>query len=99
MISLLAYRPGMPAAFDVVTTIQSLVIVILGIGIGMSMSVGCRNRPRRFLAGLPLGTSVALLHYLGQFGYRIPSSIVWDLPLAIGSCLTGLMLFGLGIMV
>ncbi|WP_299654944.1 EAL domain-containing protein [uncultured Jannaschia sp.] len=97
MVALLAYRPGLPAAFDVLTTIQSLVLVIAGIGLSMSLVVGRRDRRRRVFAGVLLGLSVALLHYVGQAGYRISGTFRWDLSLAAGTASLGITLFAVAL--
>ena len=97
MAALLAYRPGLPAAFDVLTTIQSLVAVIAGIALSMSLVVGRHDRRRRIFAGVVLGLSVALLHYVGQTGYRISGTFRWDLSLAFGSAGLGIALFALAL--
>ncbi len=96
-MALLAYRPGLPAAFDVLTTIQSLVAVIAVIALSMDLVVGRRDRRRRVFAGVLLGLSVALLHYVGQTGYRISGTFRWDLSLAFGSAGLGITLFALAL--
>lgn len=94
MIALLAYEPGVPAAFDLVLTALSLVLVVVGIGLSLSRAIGTRDLRRRFSSGLLLGLSVTVLHYLGQFSYRVTGTISWDVPLAAGSIGISLVMFG-----
>lgn len=99
MVALLAYRPKVPAAFDLPLTALSLLAVIVGIGLSMSRMIGSRDRRRQFSSGVFLGLSVTVLHYVGQFSYRVVGTISWDVPLAAGSIGTGLLLFGIAMVV
>ena len=97
MVALFAYRPGLPAAFDVLTTIQSLFAVIAGIALSMSLVVGRRDRRRRVFAGVLLGFSIALQHYVGQADYRISGTFRWDLSLAACTASLGIALFAVAL--
>lgn len=99
MVALLAYRPGIPAAFDIPLTALSLLAVIVGIGLSMSRMIGSRDRRRRFSTGVCLGLSVAVLHYVGQYSYRVVGTISWDLPLVAGSITMGLLMSGAAMVV
>ncbi|WP_375262578.1 EAL domain-containing protein [Palleronia sp.] len=96
MIALLAYRPGLPAVFDVPLTALSLLIVTAGIALSMTYTIASRDRRRRFISGILLGVSVAVLHYLGQFSYKVAATVFWDLPLVFGSIGASLLMFGAG---
>ncbi len=98
MIALLAFDPGMAAGFEPIMTALSLLTGIGGIGLGMALAVGRRHRLRRLAAGLILGLGIAALHYLGQASYRVTGQVAWDMSLVAGSCLMGLTLFGLALM-
>lgn len=98
MIALLAFEPGMEAGFEPIMTALSLMVAIGGIGLGMALVVGRRDRFRRLAAGLILGLGIAALHYLGQASYRVTGQISWDMLLVAGSCLVGLTLFSLALM-
>lgn len=65
-IVLLAFKPGMPAAFDPTLTGISLACAILGIGAGVSISLRVRSRSSQFVAGLVVGSGVTALHYVGH---------------------------------
>ena len=97
MIALLAFDPGMAAGFEPIMTALSLLIAIGGIGLGMALAVGRRHRLRRLAAGLILGLGIAALHYLGQASYRVTGQVAWDMSLVAVSCLIGLALFGLAL--
>ncbi|GAA0269728.1 putative signaling protein [Methylorubrum aminovorans] len=97
MIALLAFDPGMAAGFEPIMTTLSLLAGIGGIGLGMVLVVGRRHRLRRLAAGLILGLGITALHYLGQASYRVTGQVAWDMSLVAGSCLMGLALFGLAL--
>ena len=97
-IVLLAFKPGMPAAFEPVLTAVSLVSAIAGIGTGVSVSIRARRRSLHFVAGLILGTGIAALHYVGQSAYLVQGSVTWDLRLVALSVIVGLPVSGVAMM-
>ncbi|OLP58851.1 diguanylate cyclase [Xaviernesmea oryzae] len=97
MIGLLAFRPGMLSGFDPLLTVLSLVLAVVGIGISIGSIIGRRNRRRRMVAGVFLGLSIALLHYFGQYAYKVTGHISWDYSLVAQSLIFSLPLFGVGL--
>ncbi|MGI4745661.1 MAG: bifunctional diguanylate cyclase/phosphodiesterase [Janthinobacterium lividum] len=97
-IILLAYKPGMVAAFDPMLTAASLFCVIAGIGAGMTLAFGTRSKVRRFVAGLIVGLGIVLLHYVGQAAYLVQGTVSWDLWLVVPSILISLPLSGLALL-
>lgn len=94
-IILLAFQPGMPAAFEPVLTAVSLLCAIGGIGIGVSISIRTRRRGLHFAAGLIVGLGVAMLHYIGQAAYLVQGTVSWDLWLVVPSIVASLPISGL----
>ena len=97
-IVLLAFKPGMPAAFEPLLTAASLACAIVGIGAGIILSLQGRRRRRRsqqFVAGLVVGVGITCLHYVGQAAYAVRGVVVWDLPLVLASVALALPLSGL----
>jgi diguanylate cyclase (GGDEF)-like protein len=94
-IVLLAFKPGMPAAFEPMLTAASLLSAIVGIGAGVSISIRTRQRNLHFLAGLIVGLGVAMLHYIGQAAYLVKGTVSWDLWLVVPSILASLPISGL----
>ncbi|MES3097715.1 bifunctional diguanylate cyclase/phosphodiesterase [Sphingomonas aerolata] len=78
-IVLLAFKPGMPAAFDPMLTSISLACAISGIGAGVSISLRVRRRSLHFVAGLVVGLGVTTLHYVGQSAYLVQGSVTWNM--------------------
>ena len=98
-IILLAFRPGMPAAFEPFLTAISLAAAILGIGAGVAISMRSRRRrSRQFLAGIVVGLAVTVLHYVGQAAYIVQGSIHWNMPLVLASIVVSLPISGVSLM-
>lgn len=97
-IVLLAFKPGMVAAFDPVLTAISLLCAIIGIGAGMTLVLGKPSKARRFVAGLIVGLGVVSLHYVGQAAYLVQGTVSWNLWLVVPSILISLPISGLALM-
>ncbi len=97
-IVLLAFRPGMSAAFDPALTAVSLICAIVGIGTGVMVAIGSRSPYLRFGAGLIVGIGIAALHYVGQAAYLVQGTVAWNLGLVVPSILISLPISGLAIM-
>ena len=97
-IVLLAFKPGMPAAFEPLLTTLSLACAIVGIGCGVSLSIRSRRPKVHFLAGQIVGIGVALLHYVGQAAYLVQGTVSWNLWLVVPSILISLPLSGSALM-
>lgn len=98
-IVLLAFKPGMPAAFEPVLTALSLLCAIIGIGIGVAISIQVRRRWQQFMAGMIVGVGVATLHYVGQAAYLVQGEVVWNLALVLPSVLVSLPISGFALVV
>ena len=96
-IVLLAFKPGMPAAFEPVLTAVSLGCAVLGIGTGVFISMRGRRWQRQFAAGLVVGVGIAALHYIGQAAYLVRGSVSWDVGLVIFSIVLSLPVSGLAV--
>jgi diguanylate cyclase (GGDEF)-like protein len=97
-IVLLAYEPGMPAAFEPALTALSLTCAIVGIGAGVSFSLRARRQWQRFVAGLIVGVGVAALHYIGQAAYLVQGTVAWDMELVVTSIIISLPVSGAAMM-
>jgi diguanylate cyclase (GGDEF)-like protein len=93
-IVLLAFKPGMPAAFEPALTALSLTCAIVGIGAGVSISIRARRHWQHFIAGLIVGVGVATLHYVGQAAYLVQGTVAWNLNLVLPSVILSLPVSG-----
>ena len=97
-IVILAFKPGMIAAFNPVLTATSLICAIIGIGTGVTLTLGTRSKVRRFVAGVIVGLGIVLLHYVGQAAYLVQGSVSWNLWLVVPSILISLPISGLALL-
>ncbi|WP_277925939.1 bifunctional diguanylate cyclase/phosphodiesterase [Sphingomonas lacusdianchii] len=94
-IVLLGFRPGMPAAFAPIQTAISLTAAIIGIGLGIALSLRSRRRRwRQFCAGMVIGATIAVLHYVGQSAYLVPGEVHWDITLVAFSVVASILIAG-----
>ena len=93
-IVLLAFQPGMPAAFDPMLTGISLACAIVGIGAGVAISLRVRGRSLHFVAGLVVGLGVTTLHYVGQSAYLVQGTVTWNMWLVALSIVISLPISG-----
>ncbi len=80
-VGMLAFEMGMPAAYDLSTTLLSLLIAI-GVT-GAAFAFVCRRtaRVRDVLVGGPLmGVGVAAMHYTGMEAMRVPGNLAYSVP-------------------
>lgn len=97
-IVLLAFKPGMPAAFEPVLTAISLTCAIVAIGAGVLISLRGRKCWKHFVAGLIVGVGVTALHYIGQAAYLVQGTVTWNLGLVIPSIIVSLPLSGFAVL-
>ncbi|MBP0614685.1 putative bifunctional diguanylate cyclase/phosphodiesterase [Jiella mangrovi] len=77
-IAMLGYDPPAAATFDPQLTIISILIAILGTGIGFYLSAMRRKGMAWLLGGSTIGLSIAAMHYVGMFAYRVDGIVTWN---------------------
>ena len=78
-VAMLAYRPYLPIAYDIATTVAS--VVIAGFGALLSLVVWrlpCSHPLGVLAGGALLGLSIAGMHYAGVAAMRLPGSMALD---------------------
>ena len=93
MVALLAYQPGVLAAFEPVLLALSLLIVVAGLALSMSLVMGRKERRHRVYAGVLIALSIAALHYIGQASYLVTGQVHWDPGFVTGSIAFSLPIF------
>ena len=63
-IAMLAFRPGVAAAFDPVLTATSLIVAVTGIGAGIALSIKTTRVLDRAGAGAVIGAGTSAMHYV-----------------------------------
>jgi NO-binding membrane sensor protein with MHYT domain len=81
-IGMLALRMDVGSSYSVPETITSLALAVIATAGSVALAA---SRPdslgRLLLAGVLLGLSVVVMHYLGMFGLKIYGFISWDMAL------------------
>ena len=86
-IAMLAFSPGMPAAYNVELTVLSLIVAIAITGLGLAIAI--QKRWSAALGGGLLGGGIAAMHYIGMAAFEVPGRIDWDASLVRTSILLG----------
>jgi methyl-accepting chemotaxis protein len=89
---MLAYRPGMPVAYDINLTIVSLLAAGVITAIGLVVAVFTPRRWGAPIGGGIIGGGVAAMHYLGMEALQLPGHVHWDLALVAASIVLGMVL-------
>jgi PAS domain S-box-containing protein len=85
-VGMLAFQMGMPAAYDLGTTVASLVLAIATTGAAFSWVSRPGAGPRDVLVSGPLmGVGVASMHYTGMAAMRVPGNLAYSLPVVAAS--------------
>ncbi|MGU3667238.1 MHYT domain-containing protein [Methylobacterium sp. A49B] len=85
-VGMLAFEMGMPAAYDLRTTVASLVLAIAATGAAFSWVSRPGAGPRDVLISGPLmGVGVAGMHYTGMAAMRVPGNLAYSLPVVAAS--------------
>lgn len=86
-IAMLGYRPDVPATFEPVLTIISLLVAIVGSAAGLLLASSNHHRSLRALGGAVVGLAFIVMHYMGTFAYRVEGLVEWNQSLVVASIL------------
>ena len=92
-ISVLAFDPGFPIAYDIVLTALSLVVAIAVITVGFAWALYGRHGWSAAMGGAVVGVGIASMHFVGMAGLRIPGTVIWSADLLVASIVLGI-IFG-----
>ena len=96
-ISMLAYQPGVPVAFDVVLTVLSLLCASVLVATGIAITVLLPLAPGVPFGGIVIGLAIGSMHYLGMSALEVPGRLTWSLDLVAASIVLGVT-FGIAAM-
>ena len=91
-VAMLAYRPGYPRAYEPVATLGSLLLAIVGTA---GATVILKHAPIRrayIAAGIVLGSTISIMHYIGMSGYLVPGDLRFDPVTVVASVLLSVIL-------
>ena len=78
-VGMLALNMDVGSSYSMLETIVSLAVVVLASAASVSFATRSpENLPRLLGAGVMLGMSVVVMHYLGMFGLKFEGYIRWD---------------------
>jgi NO-binding membrane sensor protein with MHYT domain/anti-sigma regulatory factor (Ser/Thr protein kinase) len=80
----LAFRPGLPIAYDVGFTALSVVVAVLVSGLGLAIAL-LRGKHGAAWGGVVVGLGVAAMHYTGMAALRLPATAQWDIDYVVAS--------------
>ncbi|WP_439573793.1 bifunctional diguanylate cyclase/phosphodiesterase [Phreatobacter sp.] len=98
-IAMLAYDPGVPIAYDLGTTVVSLVIAVAFICAGIAVAIWLPSRAAALSGGAIVGLGVGSMHYIGMAAMELPARIDWAYDLIAASILIGAVMAGLALIV
>jgi PAS domain S-box-containing protein len=90
-IAELAFKPGLPIAYDTGLTALSLGTAILVAWLGMLATL---RYQRPILGGCVLGAAVGAMHYIGMAAMRVPADTHWSIAYIIASLTVGIAVAG-----
>jgi NO-binding membrane sensor protein with MHYT domain/two-component sensor histidine kinase len=80
----LAFRPGLPIAYDLGLTALSAVVAVLVSGLGLGIAL-LRAPNSAALGGAVVGLGVAAMHYTGMAALHLPATAEWDIAYVAAS--------------
>jgi diguanylate cyclase (GGDEF)-like protein len=89
-IAMLAYSPGFPVRYDMLTTAASLVVAAIMTTSGFAMALFGGRRWGSLAGGAMVGIGIAGMHYMGMASLRMPGEIIWMPGLVVVSILLGI---------
>lgn len=88
-VAMLAFKTGLPTAYDPVLTLTSLLIAIGVTAIGFLIAVQGNTRWYPAVGGVVIGAGIASMHYTGMSAFSTTGTVDWDPTLVIASVVLG----------
>ena len=82
----LAFRPGLPVAYDIDLTALSLGVAITLVWLGMGIAL---RFDRPVVGGALIGVAIGAMHYTGMAALRVPADLNWDIAYVATSVAVG----------
>jgi len=93
-VAMLAYRTGLPVAYDVWLTGLSVVIAASLCAVGFRLALSPAGGA---VGGAVTGVAISAMHYVGMAAVRIPAVAHWDVSYVIASLVVGVAATAFGI--
>ncbi len=92
-VAMLAFRPDLPVAYEMLQTVLSLVVAMAVTGLGFA--IGARPTRHRLraavLGGVVIGLGVFFMHFVGMAAVVMPATLSYDRVYAIVALLVGIL--------
>jgi diguanylate cyclase len=88
-VAMLSFRAGVAVTYDVVRTLQSLLVAMVVVGAGLALALHWDARWARAIGGVVVGLGIAAMHYLGMTALQLPGFLSWDPSLVVASVVGG----------
>jgi PAS domain S-box-containing protein len=96
-VAMLAFKTGLPTAYDPVLTAASLLIAIGVTATGFLIAVGGKTRWYPALGGVVIGLGIAEMHYTGMRAFSTMGTLTWDHSLVVASVVLGVVFASAGL--
>ena len=77
-VAMLAYASGVPAGYNALLTVLSLVVAIAATGSGFAIATIWDFPGARWIGGFVVGGGIAVMHYTGMAAFEVAGRITWD---------------------
>ena len=88
-VAMLAFKTGLPTAYDPVLTLASLLIAIGVTATGFLIAAQGEGRWQPALGGVVIGAGIASMHYTGMRAFTTTGTVEWDSTLVAASVVLG----------
>jgi methyl-accepting chemotaxis protein len=88
-VGMLAYRPGLPIAYDLSLTLLSILVAGLLCGLGFRIALG---RLGGAVGGAVAGAAISLMHFIGMAAVQMPARAAWSMGYVIAGIAIGVVL-------
>lgn len=89
-LSMLAYDPGIPHAYDFVRTALSLAVAIFGVSLALAVSKMGKGLVVITASGTLFGITIAAMHYVGMWAYLVVGTVEYEASYVSISILGGI---------
>jgi diguanylate cyclase (GGDEF)-like protein len=98
-VAMLAYDPGIGAAYNIPVTLMSLIFAVTIAAVGLSIALLNNRRSTIAIGGAVVGMGVAAMHYTGMMALELPARIVWSPGIVLASVVFGSIFAALALVV
>jgi NO-binding membrane sensor protein with MHYT domain len=86
---MLAFKTGLPTAYDPILTLASLLIAIGVTSLGFLIAVQGDGKWQPVLGGVVIGAGIGSMHYAGMRAFTTTGTVTWDDTLVAASIVLG----------